>query len=157
MRVDYATYIVSDEWAHRKAQYYGSHTRECAACGPPGDDVLALALGIHLHHLSYARLGHEADIDLMPLCEGCHEIAHAYHRSHKRMSLDEATRQALRLEDTIVPRLKIEPRPEKSLTAQQRTKRERQKSVRLVRKTRRTEERKERVPYWGWAAAPTSL
>ena len=30
----------------------------------------------HLHHLSYARLGHEADRDLVPLCRSCHQRLH---------------------------------------------------------------------------------
>lgn len=38
----HAIYIASEEWELRKQRYYETHARECARCGPPGDDIYAL-------------------------------------------------------------------------------------------------------------------
>lgn len=154
--LDYATYIGSEEWALRKTRYYATHGRECARCGPPSDRVEDLAKSIHLHHLSYERMGHESDIDLMPLCEECHSTAHAYHIAHKGMSLHDATRMALGLVMSIPTAVAIPPgRP---LTRIQRIalgerRREAERLVRQGNYQRALKKRKaqESGPaYWGW-------
>jgi hypothetical protein len=71
-RARYDAYISSERWAGRRASYYKNHERKCAAC--------ASASSIHLHHLTYERMGNELDADLIPLCESCHDKVHALHK-----------------------------------------------------------------------------
>lgn len=69
---EYATYMRSSHWARRKAAYFQTHDRSCVVCG--------IEDRIHLHHLTYERLGCELDDDLRPLCEKHHAAAHEHHR-----------------------------------------------------------------------------
>lgn len=62
----------SDEWVARKDRYYQTHEMVCSRCGT--------GQSIHLHHLSYERMGDELNDDLMPLCVGCHDRVHELHR-----------------------------------------------------------------------------
>lgn len=82
--VDYETYMQSEAWALRKSDYYATHAKRCSACG--------LKKSIHLHHMTYARLGAELDADLVPLCERCHDRVHELHArgfaSLTRVTLD---------------------------------------------------------------------
>src|SRR4051794_17789381 len=61
----YTTYMDGPGWTHRKRRYFETHERKCRACG--------ITHGIQLHHLTYERLGHEHDWDLMPLCKKHHD------------------------------------------------------------------------------------
>ena len=67
----YEFYLRSPAWKRRKDEYYSTHAKRCSACGSKKH--------IHLHHLTYARLGAERDSDLTPLCYGCHEKVHQLH------------------------------------------------------------------------------
>lgn len=87
-RLDYDQYISSSKWERRKVAYYAKHPRVCRACGT--DER------IHLHHHTYARMGHELDDDLVPLCQNCHDLVHRLHRA-KRGSLTRATSEFLAL------------------------------------------------------------
>jgi len=76
-RRSYAAYIASPDWITRRHRWYDEHLRRtgsaptCAVCSRPwrlrDDD---------LHHASYARLGHEADSDLLPMCREHHQALH---------------------------------------------------------------------------------
>lgn len=68
----YQKYINSTKWERRKVSYYAHHPKVCRAC--------AATELIHLHHHTYDRLGKEADDDMVPLCESCHELVHNLHR-----------------------------------------------------------------------------
>lgn len=83
----YQDYIASPAWARRRARYFASHRRACACCNDPRE--------IHLHHLSYDNMGAEPDVDLMPLCDGCHEIVHSFARRQPELTLREATVRAV--------------------------------------------------------------
>jgi hypothetical protein len=103
-RVEYATWMVSLAWRDGRRAWYDRWVQRtgaepvCQACGatwslPEGD----------LHHRSYARLGHEADPDLIPLCRTpCHA------RVHRVLESNPAWRRAGRpaATDTIVARLR---------------------------------------------------
>lgn len=78
---EYLSYIHSPAWAHRRALYYRTHPRRCAACGNPR---------VELHHLTYDRLGHEDPRDLIPLCDFHHRQAHDI-RDMGVLTLAEAT------------------------------------------------------------------
>lgn len=67
-RPSYEEYINSKAWKHKRAEalrYYGAF---CSVCGSKHD--------LHVHHLSYKRLGREKMKDLEVLCDGCHANLH---------------------------------------------------------------------------------
>ena len=69
---EYRAYMASTAWARRKAAYFQMHGRFCIVCGT--------TLGIHLHHLTYERLGRELDDDMRSMCEKHHAAVHEHHR-----------------------------------------------------------------------------
>jgi len=46
--------------------YYGNF---CYRCGADGKRVI-----LQIHHLTYARLGHENLTDVRPVCKLCHQL-----------------------------------------------------------------------------------
>lgn len=71
-RATYERHMASPHWRARRDAYFGRHPYVCHGCGT----VEAL----HLHHVTYDRMGTERDSDLMPLCQPCHALVHEYHR-----------------------------------------------------------------------------
>ena len=73
----YDAYLDSDAWRDRRRAWYAAWlTRRgtppaCLVCGQKWN----LRSG-HLHHLTYERLGHEHDDDLVPLCARHHRQLH---------------------------------------------------------------------------------
>ncbi len=67
----YQTYLQSTHWKATRTKYikrtYDGATKckLCAGYGP-----------IEIHHITYARVGHEARKDLIGLCRECHELLH---------------------------------------------------------------------------------
>jgi len=61
-------YLKSDHWQRvRKAKLKQAGYR-CEKCGAKER--------LDIHHLTYARLGHERMSDLKTLCRGCHTVQH---------------------------------------------------------------------------------
>lgn len=58
-------------WRERRRNYFAIYKKKCASCGGKRK--------IGLHHMSYERLGHELDGDLVALCWCCHEKYHELH------------------------------------------------------------------------------
>lgn len=76
-RKKYARYIQSTKWETRRAAFRATRPPDEKGCARCGDYSR-----IHVHHLSYAKLGNEPDEDLCLLCKECHEM---FHRDwHKR-------------------------------------------------------------------------
>jgi 5-methylcytosine-specific restriction endonuclease McrA len=73
--ISYAQYIHSDEWRAVRERFFHSKLFKgrCQAC--PSTDRL------HVHHLTYKRLGREYLRDLVALCEGCHANVHDRQRA----------------------------------------------------------------------------
>lgn len=74
----YKDYIKSERWQRKRAAVFSHYGKRCYACrttkGP-----------MHVHHMTYARLGNEAIGDLIPLCVNCHrEVTKRYRRSRRR-------------------------------------------------------------------------
>lgn len=65
----YRRYLLSDWWKTRKRRKISSVGCKCENCGTSG-------VILHVHHLSYQRLGAELDSDLEVLCELCHKSKH---------------------------------------------------------------------------------
>ena len=84
----YEQYITSPAWSARRFAYFQRHVYECRACGA-GERL-------HLHHVTYERMGNEYDDDLMPLCEPCHVAVHKYHaKKHAGKSLASSTAEVV--------------------------------------------------------------
>lgn len=65
---NYTEYLKSRHWRSLKRQYRLERNWSCYCCGVED--------GLHLHHLTYERIGEEDLDDLLPLCERCHAAIH---------------------------------------------------------------------------------
>jgi hypothetical protein len=63
----YRAYMASPHWHRVRAAYRASELPQECICGD--DDV-------HLHHMTYERVGAERLTDLTPLCGRCHALVH---------------------------------------------------------------------------------
>jgi HNH endonuclease len=71
--VNHGEYIASQEWRRRRRAFLAKHAL-CNRCGRDNDEHHRLfGTALHVHHVSYARLGAELDEDLETLCKDCHE------------------------------------------------------------------------------------
>ena len=74
----YKEYLKSKRWQAKRQQVFAHYGKKCYACGKR-PKVL------HVHHVTYERLGHEDIKDLMPLCVPCHrELTRIYRRNRRR-------------------------------------------------------------------------
>lgn len=68
----YKAYLKSDRWKKKRQQVFTHYGKRCYACR------IAPRI-LHVHHLTYDRLGRENISDLIPLCVPCHkEITRLY-------------------------------------------------------------------------------
>lgn len=88
---DYKRYMASNHWANRKRVYYSAHPKRCVVCD--GN------VKIHLHHMTYERLGCELDEDLVALCELHHAGAHEHHQIYKGTLKEATLRYIARLQE----------------------------------------------------------
>ena len=95
-RAAYDAYLTSRAWRARRHDWYaawltshGSPPR-CLAC----DHVWCPRTG-HLHHLTYIRLGHEDNEDLVPLCATDHR------QLHRVLSCSPSWRRLSRMEASL--------------------------------------------------------
>jgi len=65
---DYNSYIQSPAWRAKRAEKIILQGGSCEHCGTTGN--------LHVHHLSYVRLGREKMEDLQVLCKRCHSRLH---------------------------------------------------------------------------------
>lgn len=93
-RERYEAYINSSRWERRRVAYFSRHPKVCRACGSKTQ--------IHLHHHTYKRMGNEMDEDLVPLCQGCHDLCHKLHRANPGMSLTRATGEFLKINGAVL-------------------------------------------------------
>lgn len=68
VNMSYADYLRSDMWRWKRNKLFAMRGRKCEKCG---ETKL-----LHIHHLTYERLGHERFTDLMILCSNCHKKVH---------------------------------------------------------------------------------
>lgn len=76
--VDYAAYLLSPAWRRRRSRAIRRAGGRCqwVAPGNPGGPACGRwRTTLHVHHLTYARLGREADEDLQVLCARHHAVA----------------------------------------------------------------------------------
>lgn len=73
-KTEYRNYISSPQWQARRKEFL-SWSNYCEACDlPRWLAIIVYDQDLHVHHMSYANIGHELDNDLASLCRRCHEI-----------------------------------------------------------------------------------
>lgn len=65
MDAEYSAYLLSDQWRAKRDARLAINSGTCSACSK--------TKGIHVHHLTYARIFNEDMADLLPLCEEHHQ------------------------------------------------------------------------------------
>ena len=70
LRRRYDEYMNSLKWRKRRNRALKRAGFRCQRCGATAQDGR-----LEVHHLTYERLGHEADDDLLVLCHDCHRQA----------------------------------------------------------------------------------
>jgi hypothetical protein len=85
--ISYRAYLASPQWDNRRKVEFAKARGTCLACANRAQNI---------HHRTYARLGREAEGDLVALCENCHLLAHLYHTEHADMGLWNATNALIR-------------------------------------------------------------
>lgn len=75
---EYRLYLESDHWRAFTKSYHEDRAtaKECFVCGSSTYD---------LHHITYARLGHEQFEDVIALCRSHHEEVHRVARAGKKL------------------------------------------------------------------------
>lgn len=71
----YYEYLNSDEWRERRLLVLKRCGYVCEGC--------LMRPALHIHHLTYANVGDELLYQLVGLCEGCHDKAHAHHKAQE--------------------------------------------------------------------------
>ena len=66
-RLKYISYLESPEWRAKRQVIFERDGRKCVLCGEDG---------IQVHHLTYDRIGHEDNDDLISVCLNCHAKIH---------------------------------------------------------------------------------
>jgi hypothetical protein len=78
-QIDYETYIRSPQWSRRRAAWIKRNGPYCRAC-------FTRQGRMELHHLTYVRLGHERDSDLILFCPAHHErVTVAWQRAQRSL------------------------------------------------------------------------
>lgn len=83
----YQTYLKSDAWRKRRVAFIRFAGGKCF-CGTTQK--------LRVHHVTYARMGHELNADLRLVCETHHELIHKYHKSGDK-TLEQATDDYIRM------------------------------------------------------------
>lgn len=89
MATDYYAYLESKEWKQRAKEAKRRAGYKCQQCGKVWNEHK-----LHAHHKTYARLGYEAEGDLVILCVNCHADEHGI--AHKRELTHAEKMEALR-------------------------------------------------------------
>lgn len=64
----YHEYLTSPAWLEFRSRIFEERGRQCDFCESEVD--------INLHHMTYERVGHESDDDVIVVCKVCHEAIH---------------------------------------------------------------------------------
>lgn len=75
--LEYSRYLQSAHWKRLRAKVIKAAGGRCITCGTDAH--------ITVHHLTYARLGHEEPEDLQVLCRTCHGTLHGRRSTEERL------------------------------------------------------------------------
>lgn len=81
---EYAIYLQSDHWRDLRLRAKAVHGNRCACCT---DEP------IQMHHLRYGTWFDVTANDLIPLCDGCHELAHSIKAAYRLIYSDRASEE----------------------------------------------------------------
>lgn len=70
---EYSSYIESSEWAKKRELIKQRDGYACWLCSCGIKALKKEGKWLEVHHLTYARLGHEYSMDLITLCSTCHD------------------------------------------------------------------------------------
>lgn len=76
----YKEYLKTKHWRDIKKKYNKKYKYECSCCGSSDK-------GLHLHHITYERVGNEQLEDLVYLCKDCHSKIHSIINETKDTSM----------------------------------------------------------------------
>ena len=98
---EYHNYIQSEAWQRKRRQYFTSKMYNTYPAGKKAGKFVCYGCGadgnLHLHHKTYKRLGCELiSVDLIPLCEKCHDKAHKKEKLNPKITLWTATKSVAR-------------------------------------------------------------
>ena len=68
MNSEYQNYLLSDEWKQTKEKAYKFHGRKCQKCKSETN--------LQVHHATYEHIYSESMLDMVVLCETCHDLLH---------------------------------------------------------------------------------
>lgn len=68
---EYEAYLHSSAWRQKRHWARLRAHGKCQRCGER-----FVKKEVHVHHLTYERVGHERQEDLQAICKGCHEFIH---------------------------------------------------------------------------------
>lgn len=112
-KAGYSEYIQSPAWRKVRDRYWASKLpKECFGCG------IERHKGMHLHHRTYKNLGNERLMDLVPMCQQCHQDVHDLYESDpkwKRYGLWSATKAVRNRNMPKKPKLPKSPNAKKTL------------------------------------------
>ena len=91
----YINYIKSPRWKKKREEVFAFYGKRCFACR-------RRAKVLHVHHVTYARLGRESMSDLMPLCVPCHREVTKIYRRNRRRGLRRVTMEFVRMKRAAV-------------------------------------------------------
>ena len=94
-RAEYAAYLETPAWQQRRNATLQRDNHTCRNCGTKGTARATRTTELHVHHLTYKRLGNEHPDDLITLCHSCHAKRHG--RTSARDIRDQASRDLRRL------------------------------------------------------------
>jgi 5-methylcytosine-specific restriction endonuclease McrA len=72
-KTSYGKYLKIDCWQLRRSAYLRQRGKQCELCGAQEEFIRGT---VQVHHLTYARLGSETDLDLIAVCDACHRAMH---------------------------------------------------------------------------------
>jgi 5-methylcytosine-specific restriction endonuclease McrA len=67
--MNYNQYLLTEHWQKTRKATLAARGYQCEKCRKRGGEL-------HVHHLTYARLGQERPEDLQVLCSECHRWEH---------------------------------------------------------------------------------
>lgn len=88
-RVNYLSYMDSAAWRKKREERIAIDGGRCMDCGASGR--------LHVHHLSYRRLGYELMGDLVTVCHSCHETRHGRAFGRSSQAARRAEKKARRI------------------------------------------------------------
>jgi len=97
----YQDYLRTTHWSVMRKKIKAKYKGKCACCGFTAKDEI-----MHVHHLTYERVGKERLTDLVLLCESCHKHVHAWMRTMRGDNLGKHAFEVVRKSFQMKPRNK---------------------------------------------------